>query len=258
MGWIVNRKKTEQSKGPNVFEPFWTFPHCLFPSASIHPLFSLPVLYSTSGVIFPPLLSFFCLFPPLSFPLSACAWWYQCSWTPPLTDNSLDGTLLCTVQCTAILPQWALDLWWMERIPPSVVSGTGQTEGGGSHTEGFLMRVDHTMCVPRILGPSGIFVASICDMEQGGVCVSVCASERACVCVYVWFWFVMPKDCMQLRMWTIEAQTIMYLSLPFVMPALSSVAMGTAAVSCSGLHHNLNCDIRPAIYMRPYVCVSYQ
>lgn len=226
VGWIVNRKKTEQSKGANVFEPFWTFPHCLFPSASIHPLFSLPVLYSTSGIIFPPLLSFFLSFS-ASFSLSACAWWYQCSWTPPLTDNSLDGTLLCTAQCTAILPQWALDLWWMERIPPSIVSGTGQTEGGGSHSEGFLMRVDHTMCMPRILGPSGIFVVPICDMEQDGVCMCMC----------VWFWFVMLKiicswECELLR------PKPLCTSLPFVMPTLSSVAMGTAAVSCSGLHHN--------------------
>lgn len=65
-------KKKQNSKGANVFEPFWTFPHCLFPSPSIHPLFSLPVLYSTSGAIFPPLLAlFFCLFLPLSVPLSA-------------------------------------------------------------------------------------------------------------------------------------------------------------------------------------------
>lgn len=55
----------KNSKGANLFEPFWTFPHCLFPSPSIQPLF-LPVLYSSSGAIFPPLLSFF----PLSFSAS--------------------------------------------------------------------------------------------------------------------------------------------------------------------------------------------
>lgn len=73
------------------------------------------------------------LFLPLSVPLSAYVWWYQCSGTPPLTDNSLDGTLLCTVQCTAILPQWAPDLWRMYRITPTAVSGTCQTEGRGGY-----------------------------------------------------------------------------------------------------------------------------
>lgn len=48
----------------------------------------------------------------------AYVWWYQCSRTPPLTDDSLLGTLLPTVQCTAILPQRALDLWWMDTITP--------------------------------------------------------------------------------------------------------------------------------------------
>lgn len=50
--------KIEQ-KGSNLSEPFWTFPHCLFPSPSIHPHFCLPVLNSSSGAIFPPLLSAF-------------------------------------------------------------------------------------------------------------------------------------------------------------------------------------------------------
>lgn len=54
-------------KGTNLFEPFWTFPHCLFPSPSTPPPpFSLPVLYSSSGAVFPPLLSLF----PLSFSAS--------------------------------------------------------------------------------------------------------------------------------------------------------------------------------------------
>lgn len=44
-GWIVNRKEGEKknSEGANLLEPFWTFPHCLLPSPSISPLFSLPV-----------------------------------------------------------------------------------------------------------------------------------------------------------------------------------------------------------------------
>lgn len=42
----------------------------------------------------------------LSLPVPLCQLvWCQCSRTPPLTDNSLDGTLLRTAQCTAILPQ---------------------------------------------------------------------------------------------------------------------------------------------------------
>lgn len=62
-------KKKHSSKEANPLEPFWTFPRCLFPSPSIHPLSSLPVLYSTSGAIFPPLLClFFCPF----FPAFLC------------------------------------------------------------------------------------------------------------------------------------------------------------------------------------------
>lgn len=88
---------------------------------------SLPVLYPSSGATFPPLLlsclyfslffsSLLFFFPLPSASLWASARWYQRSRTPPLTDNSLVGTLLCTVQCTAILPQWGLDLWWMDGI----------------------------------------------------------------------------------------------------------------------------------------------
>lgn len=47
--------------------------------------------------------------------------------------------------------------------------------------EGFLMRVDRTMCVPGKLGPSGISVVSFSDMEQD------------CVCG-VWFCFFVLKD----------------------------------------------------------------
>lgn len=129
-GWIVNRKKKQQQRSECIWTILDLSPLSFSFSLHPHPLFSLPVLYSTSGAIFPPLLA---LFLPLSVPLSAYVWWYQCSRTPPLTDNSLDGTLLCTVQCTAILPQWALDLWWMDRTTPSAVSGTCQTEGGGTH-----------------------------------------------------------------------------------------------------------------------------
>lgn len=67
---IVNGGGNQSSKEANLFEPFWTFPYCLFPSPSIRPLFSLPVLYSSSGAIFPPLLS---LFLPLCVPsVSLC------------------------------------------------------------------------------------------------------------------------------------------------------------------------------------------
>lgn len=148
------------------------FPIVFFLLPPSTPLFSLPVLYSSSGAVFPPLLSlfspvFFCL---SGVPLSAYGWWYECSRTPPLTDNSLDGTLLCTVQCTAILPQRGLDLRWMDRITPSAVSGTCQTEGGGSIGKGFLMWVDCTTFVLRKLGPTGISQVSISDMEQGCLC----------------------------------------------------------------------------------------
>lgn len=69
----------------------------------------------------------------LSLPVPLCQLvWCQCSRTPPLTDNSLDGTLLRTAQCTAILPQWAPDLWWMESVTPSTLSGTSQTEKWGA------------------------------------------------------------------------------------------------------------------------------
>ena len=122
--WKENQVKQLKKKAENrqiYLNHSGPFPNCPFPSPSIQPLFSLPVLYSSSGAIFPPLLS--PLFSLPSFCLSrvslwAYVWWYQCSRTPPLTDNSLDGTLLCTVQCTVIRLQWALGLWWMERIPP--------------------------------------------------------------------------------------------------------------------------------------------
>lgn len=164
--------KKHSIKGTNLFEPFWTFPHCLFPSPSIHPPFSPYPYYIPLQVQSSPLFSlfspvFFCL---SGVPLSAYGWWYECSRTPPLTDNSLDGTLLCTVQCTAILPQRGLDLRWMDRITPSAVSGTCQTEGGGSIGKGFLMWVDCTTFVLRKLGPTGISQVSISDMEQGCLC----------------------------------------------------------------------------------------
>lgn len=58
---------------------------------------------------------------------------------------------------------------------------------GEATGEGFLMRVDRTMYVPGRLGPSGISLVSISDMEQDGVCG-------------VWFWFFVLKDYMYLRM----------------------------------------------------------
>lgn len=107
--------------------------HCP-PSSSILPLSSLPVLSSTSGAVFPPSsgssLGLSLFFRPSLFPcVSSCG--VGVAWTPPLTDNSLDGPLLRTAQCTAILPQWAPDLWWTEMITPSTLSGTSQTEKGG-------------------------------------------------------------------------------------------------------------------------------
>lgn len=124
-------------------------------SPSIHPLFSLPVLYSSSGAVFPPLHSF-----PVFFHLSVSLFELMfggiSSRTPPLTD-SLDGTLFCTVQCTEILPQWALDLWWMDGITPLTAHGTCQLKGG---REGFPMWVGYTITGFGKLGPSRQFQVS--------------------------------------------------------------------------------------------------
>lgn len=136
------------SEGGNLFEPFWTFPHCRFPSPSIHPLFSLPVLDSTQDAVFPPLLS---LFSPslVCFtlaPLSAYVWWCQCSRTPPLTDSSLDGTLLRTVQCTANSATRSTR-FVVDKNPSPFAREWYLLDGGRGETmsEGFVMRVDCTM-----------------------------------------------------------------------------------------------------------------
>lgn len=119
----------QSSKGANLFHPFWTFPHCLPPSSPFPPYpYYIPLQVQSP----PSSLSLFQSF--LSASLWADAPWYQCSRTPPLTDSSLVGTLFCTVQCAAILPQWGLDTRWKDGIslttPTSVVNGTCQTEGG--------------------------------------------------------------------------------------------------------------------------------
>lgn len=106
---------------------------------------------------FPPLLarfwaSFF-FFPSLSVPWCQLVW-CRCSWTPPLTDNSLDGTLLRTAQCTAILPvstRFVVDgddhplhsEWYFP---------DGEGGWGGALREAFLNRVDCTMEVHAKLG----------------------------------------------------------------------------------------------------------
>lgn len=59
--------KKHSIKGANLFEPFWTFPHCLFPSPSIHPPFSPYPYYIPLQVQSSPLFS---LFFPLSFSTS--------------------------------------------------------------------------------------------------------------------------------------------------------------------------------------------
>lgn len=58
--------KKHSIKGTNLFEPFWTFPHCLFPSPSIHPPFSPYPYYIPLQVQSSPLFSLF----PLSFSAS--------------------------------------------------------------------------------------------------------------------------------------------------------------------------------------------
>ena len=103
------------------------------------------------------------------------------SWTPPLTDNSLDGTLLCTVQCTAILPQWALGLWWMVRITHTPLGGEWYLPDGGrggGMCDGLLMRVDRTMSAPGKLGPTGISLVS--NLWHGAGCW-LCG---VCVCYF--------------------------------------------------------------------------
>lgn len=191
-------KKSRAAKEQIHLNHSGPFPIVFF-SFSLHPppFFSLPVLYSSSGAIFPPLLSllsslFFC---PLCVPLSACVWWYQSSRTPPLTDSSLDGTLLCTVQCTAILPQWAADLWWMDGITPSSVSGTCQTEGGRGG-EPLLEVSLWGWIVPYLclgnMGPTGISQISISDMD--GLC-DVRFSFFFFVCAKILYraWDVSPR-----------------------------------------------------------------
>lgn len=123
-GWIVNRGGN--SKGGNLLEPFWTFPHCRFPSPSIHPLFSLPVLDSTQDAVFPPLLSL--------FPSLVCAsLWLPCqlmcggvSVAGPHPSQTAAWMVPCSVESSApqILPQGAPDLWWM-RIPPPPLAESG-------------------------------------------------------------------------------------------------------------------------------------
>lgn len=194
--------------------PFSPYPYYIPLQVQSSPLFSL--LFSL-------------LFLPLCAPLWASVWWYQRSRTPPLTDNSLDGTLLCTVQCTAILPQWALDLWWMDRITPSAVSGTCQMEGGGGHRWRFSYGGgSYHICAYRKLGPTGISQVSVSDMEQDGLCG-------------VWFWFLVLKDYIQLGMWTPEAWMIMCLCLLWCPPS----PLLLWGLLQSGLHHSLNCAISP-------------
>ena len=127
------------------------------------------------------------------------------SWTPPLTDNSLDGTLLCTVQCTAILPQWALGLWWMVRITHTPLGGEWYLPDGGrggGMCDGLLMRVDRTMSAPGKLGPTGISLVS--NLWHGAGCW-LCG---VCVLFFCCFVFVVLQDGIQLVMWTQEAWVV--------------------------------------------------
>lgn len=97
------KSRATAGKGRNHLSHSGHFHHCLHPPPFLLTRIIFPFrcnLPTSSRLLFPVL--FFSLF---SVPLSACIWWYQCSRTPPLTDNSLDGTLLCTVQRTASLPQ---------------------------------------------------------------------------------------------------------------------------------------------------------
>lgn len=88
------------------------------------------------------------------------------------------------------------------------------------------MWVDCTTSVLRKLGPTGISQVSICDMEQGCLCgVGLVFSAKR---LYT------ARD---VRSIGLNHDAV---SVPFVMPTLSSVAMGTAAVWFSGLHCTLN------------------
>lgn len=67
-GLSAGRKggKKHSIKGTNLFEPFWTFLHCLFPSPSIHPPFLLTRIIFLFRCSLPPSSLFF----PLSFSAS--------------------------------------------------------------------------------------------------------------------------------------------------------------------------------------------
>lgn len=154
---IKIQKHSSQRAKP--LEPFWTFPPLSLPCCLHPPPFLLTRIMfhfrcnpPPSSLPSLPVISF-CL---CSVPLSACVRCYQCSRTPPLTDNSLDATLLCTVQCTAILPQWALDQCWMDRIgsPPRlwVVPARRGGEGGSRQSRcpgSPTIRADCTICSSR-------------------------------------------------------------------------------------------------------------
>lgn len=118
--WIKN--DGEQQKSASIWTHLDLSPLSSSFSLHVSPLFFLPVYVPLQVQSFPLFLLFSgpLVFLPLSVPLCRLVW-CRCSWTPPLTDDSRDATLLCTAQCTAILPQWALDLWWMERITPSTL-----------------------------------------------------------------------------------------------------------------------------------------
>lgn len=101
--WVISRehKKSLVKRRAGLLLLFWTFPHCLLPF--IHPLcspypYDIPLQVQSS-----PLFSFSCRFSAsLCLPLWASVfWWYQCSRTPPLTDNK-PWMVPCSVQSSAL------------------------------------------------------------------------------------------------------------------------------------------------------------
>ena len=165
------------------------------------------------------------------------------SWTPPLTDNSLDGTLLCTVQCTAILPQWALGLWWMVRITHTPLGGEWYLPDGGRGGEVCVMVFWWGWIVPCLLlgnwGQLESLWFQTCDMEQD-------VGYVVCVCVI----FLLFCFCSATRWYTachVNSRGLgryVCQCLLWWCPPSPLLLWGLLQSKCSGLHHSSNCYMR--------------
>lgn len=212
----------QSSKGANLFHPLWTFPHCLPPSSPFPPYpYYIPLQVQSP----PSSLSLFQSF----LSLWADAPWYECSRTPPLTDSSLLGTLFCPERCNSVR---TIDTRWKDGIslttPTSAVNGTCQTEGG---VEMPLVKVFWCGWIV----PHSVFLGNYVQLE----CVRFEPESEMFMLMWDFYFYVF-----HCYFW-INKSTNYHLthdvSLTVMMLTLSSVAMGTAAVSFGGLYIAFKC-----------------